>query len=335
MRGIKYYPERGIDKKITELQKKIETTVKLSGTDKEKWDCLKQNMHSDINFIVNKDMYGSCKDTIEKIKNGETVAEDYLYDPYKLYDLLCNYTFLRTGYKYCNQDLDEEVLDEFVENTVKKGANIEEVKMYVLSSLFFNIDSMIDDDYDMVKSKLDFSLKLSDLVEDLNRYSPYEEVFRSANNLDNLYLAGARGEKLKEAINDYYNKMNSFDVDMLSYISKCKMKNNLLSSIIEYKILPINKVENITTQKIFDNNQSEGERYTIFDKVIKDEYKENMFKIMQDKYKDDVYTNYGVIYNKSGIMTKRQLNDIMIAKEVSISCDRKKALHENTVEFER
>ncbi len=325
MKGIVYYPVRNeedlIKQNITDFG--IEGVIKGNYTHKN-WDKLKKEIYGDDKFIVHKNMSDSYKETVKEIKSNAVKIEDFIYNPYKLYELLNDYSYMINN-KFCDRSIGKDYLSSFVTKLVKNGANIEEVKMYVLASIFFNIDSMVDretEDDGILKAKMDNSMRLSKTIDLLKLKSPYEDVFLAAKYMCDMTNNHKNSDKEFER---YVKTFDQFDVNMLLNIARCKIKNYFLQSILNFRYL--NNLDyfmnNKLAKEIYEVRTShKNNRETMlkeFKYSIRESFKDLMIEIMRDEH-EDYEREFAEIFYKNGFTTKIEYEKLISSMQVLHNC---------------
>lgn len=333
MRGILYYPTENEENILQQIMKDLE--IKKSDIKSEtlhgKWNEIKRDYFADEKFIVHKDMYESCRETIEKIKSGEYKPQDFMYNPYRLYELISDYSYIMSTYgiaiKDKNKILDAKILTNFVEDLTKNGANLEEVKMMVLSSIFFNIDLMLDrveEDYELVKAKMDNAMRLIRVIDFLERMSPYEEVFASAKVYRDEIKTNNSGET---EFSEYCRVFDEFDYEILQYIARCKMKNYFLLSInrARYTDNLEDFLKNPLIREIYETRQAYEDNTKkakgVFKYSIKDNFKVGMSALIQDKRSMKLLLELAYDFYYFGLANAREYEKVLTAGQVEFTCE--------------
>ena len=298
MRGILYYPAANEEKILQQNMQDLEIRRRdfKSDTFHGKWDEIKKDYFADEKFIVHKNMHESCAKTIAKIKSGEYKKQDFMYNSYRLYELISDYTYITTTYmafhKNSEEKLDSTTLRKFVEDVAKSGANLEEVKMQVLSSIFFNIDPMldrVDEDHDILEAKMENAMRTVKAINWLEFMSPYEEVFISAK----VFQDEMREKKSGiPEFAEYCRIFDEFDPEILGYIARCKMKSYFLLASIRVRFAENmdNAMKNSLVREIYEKRQpyenNMKKAYGVFKYSIREDFKAAMDAIMKEKNKN-------------------------------------------------
>ncbi len=289
MTGLTFYPYDEYETKDSEKLEKF----------KDKWLKDKKDLIGDDYFIASGDLSEKARQMISDIKSQNVTMDDFLYDPKKLFDLLCAYTHLATKKKKSYEDI--KTLTTMLDSVIKAGANIEEVKFLALASVFFNIDPMLDrkdGDYDIAMSKVEFSLKLARVIGILAKYSPYETMFEKSLSSRVSPNEDTRGAVAVEFCN--------YDTNNLEYISDCKLNSMLLEAILNYRFdykdfdKSVLAEEFFKTRKVTEDNV--GKNKDFFKYEIRDSAKEAMHSLFcSPSY--DKYANIGAKFSADRLFT--------------------------------
>ena len=336
MRGIFYYPFKNEEKILQQnmrdlnLRKKDFKSKTLHG----QWDEIKRDCFADDKFIVHKNLYESSRETIAKIKSGEYKIQDFMYNPYRLYELISDYSYIKTTYKNLHKNseekLDTKTLIKFVEAVAKSGANLEEVKMQVLASIFFNIDPMLDrveEDHGILKAKMENAMRIVKAIDWLELMSPYEEVFIAAK----VFQDEMREKKSGTPEFTYYcRNFDEFDPEILAYIARCKMKSYFLLACLRVRFVDDmdNAMKNPLVREIYEkrkpyeNNMTKA--YGVFKYSINEDFKDSIDALMRDKHKE-LMANLANEFHYFGLTTDREYEKYCAADQVEFTYEEGKS----------
>lgn len=331
MKGISYYPAENNGLLRDNCADFFMSINGKNKTFNQMWDEFKNDIVGDDSFLVHLDLYDSCKETIEQIKRGSLTHDYFMYRPQKFFDLLCQYYYIHNNYKNTDRpELDISTLHFFVRNIVSKGANIEEMKKYILAGALFNVDTMIDNvngDYTILESKMRFSNGMMKYLDGLKTASPYEIVFQ-----DTMQLHSSVDESTKRVnMKKYSEDFTQYDLKMLQNIAQSKISNYFLNSILAYrysKDLP-KAMNNPLAKQIFEIRKPYADNYKrakgVFIYSLKDDIKEELAKLIRNSDIKGLYTDALNFYDY-GFTSKRELREFDSAVQVLHNClDRMKA----------
>ena len=320
MIGITFYPQKEQKRLLSENAKGLEIEVEPGKTFQESWKNLKTASISDIKFIVHKDLESLTRTLIKQIQEGKLNKEELMYNNEKLFDLLCSYTHIRYNKRRYSED-EFKQLRMFTFDIVKQGANLEEIKLFALSSLFFNIDPLLDregEDYSVIKSKMDFTMRLAKTIDILELSSPYDAVFSYAR----VFRDDERAKDntgFKQDFDFYCKEFKNYDVKNLEYIAKCKLKNSLMQSILKYRYSYMDINNNALAQNIFEPRTDVFKARGAFLYEINDDTKEDMMRIINDKEEDKFVSLANTFYDY-GLISEHELYKFDAAKQVLSNC---------------
>lgn len=322
MNGITYYPikeqEKIIDKNIKDLDLFIN---KKGKTFEQVWDDIKQNYITDEHFFINKDLEKSCKKMIKSIESGKEKFEDYMYDTYKLFNLLSDYSYARHHKELTGREL----IIDYVYEITKAGVNIEEIKMLVLSVLVFDVDEIAErDDSDIVSSKIDFSLRLIGDIDNLKLFSPYERVFRYSKIIEEVRSRSQ--EEQDKVLKEYSRNFYNYDVNLIYNIANYKIYNYFLKSIEMAKhTKDVDKfMQNPLAKQIFQKRETSDKLRTVLNGIFKykvrEEFKSKLLKILKMKDKNE-YHDLACKFYKHEFTSYEETFDFDSSLQVLIDCE--------------
>ena len=278
MKGITLYP---LD------EYKTKDSVKWKQF-KDKWINDKKDLIGDDYFIVSGNLSEKAKQIANEINNQDVEVDDFLYDTKRFYDLICAYTHVSTKKK---KDFNEVLtLGQMVDQVIRAGANIEEIKFLALASVFFNVDPIIDrenEDYDILMSKINFAFKVAGMVDTLSNISPYNEMFKKSYE--------SRENPNEDTKNAVAVEFLNYDTNNLEYICECKLNSMLLKAILSYRF-DYKDFEKSVLAKIFFKIRKITEANAGKNKgFFKYEIKESAKKDMSELFRNPSYNKYAVV----------------------------------------
>ncbi len=237
MKGMSCYPEtfaidiimHNLENSKTKESFNLNTLISDGASDKFIINNYKQAILGEGNFIVGGNLAEKVEKKISKIKSNEFPREEYiLYNPIEIYNLANELRFVSTSKAFEENKAEySRLLNNELNSLSQRGANLEEVKKYILFDNLVYANKLNEGYYEreFVEQKVNSALRTVNTLSKFDKYSPYSNLFVK------LYQATLQEDPLAYKADDKLAKREMVDFD--SAMLKAYSLNKALCMIMK------------------------------------------------------------------------------------------------------